>query len=87
MKKPNFLKELAENLAQAMPDHVKKKQKDIEKNFHAVLQSAFNKMDIVTRDEFDAQTKVLARARKKVDELEKKLKELEKIIEKANNDR
>ena len=40
-------------------------------------------MDIVTRDEFDAQTKVLARARKKVDELEKKLKELEKIIEKS----
>ncbi len=84
MKNANYLKELAENLVNALPDNFKKMQKDMEKNFHAILQGTFSKMDLVTRDEFDAQTKVLARARKKVDELEKKLKELEKIIEKKH---
>ena len=54
----------------------------MEKNFHAVLQGTFNKMDLVTRNEFDTQTKVLARTRKKVEELEARVKELEKLIEK-----
>ena len=57
-------------------------QKDVEKNFHVILQGAFNKMDLVTRDEFDAQTKVLARSRKKIEELETKVKELEKHMQK-----
>ena len=52
-------------------------QHDVEKNFHAVLQNAFNKLDLVTREEFDAQTKVLARSRKKIEELAKRIKVLE----------
>lgn len=82
MKHTHFLDELAKQLSSVLPENVKKMQKDLEKNFHAVLQGTFNKMDLVTRDEFDAQTKVLARARKKVEEMEARVKELEKFIEK-----
>lgn len=82
MKDKNFLNDLASRLSKALPDSVQKMQKDLEKNFHVILQSAFNKMDLVTRDEFDAQTKVLARSRKKLEELEVKIKTLEKHIQK-----
>lgn len=45
------------------------------------LQSALSKMDLVTRDEFDAQAAVLARTREKVDQMEKLLGDLESRID------
>ena len=46
---------------------------DIEKNLRAVLQSAFARLDLVTREEFDVQ-----RTREKLEALEKKVAELER---------
>ncbi|MNC85074.1 Membrane fusogenic activity [compost metagenome] len=51
---------------------------DLEKNLRALLQSAFSRLDLVTREEFDVQREVLARTRAKLQELEAKLAELEK---------
>lgn len=84
MKDKKFLSELANRLSKALPESVQKIQKDVEKNFHVILQGAFTKMDLVTRDEFDAQTKVLARSRKKIEELENKVTELEKNMQKKH---
>ena len=50
---------------------------DLEKNLRVLLQSAFSRLDLVTREEFDVQREVLARARAKLQELEAKLAELE----------
>ena len=50
---------------------------DIEKNIDALLRSMFTKMELVTREEFDVQTEVLKRTRQKLEELEKKLSEIE----------
>ncbi len=50
---------------------------DLEKNLHALLQSGFAKLDLVTREEFDTQTQVLLRAREQLDALERRLAELE----------
>jgi BMFP domain-containing protein YqiC len=50
---------------------------DIEKNLRVLLQSAFSRLDLVTREEFDVQREVLARTRAKLAELEAKLAELE----------
>jgi hypothetical protein len=50
---------------------------DLEKNLHALLQSGFARLDLVTREEFDAQTQVLLRAREQLDAMERKLAELE----------
>lgn len=50
---------------------------DIEKNLRVLLQSAFNRLDLVTREEFDVQREVLARTRAKLEALEAKLAELE----------
>lgn len=50
---------------------------DLDKNIHALLQSAFTKLALVSREEFDVQTEVLGRTREKLEALEKKLSELE----------
>lgn len=77
MDKLKFLDELNKKLCDALPESARLLKKDIEKNFHTLLKNAFNKLDLVTREEFDAQTKVLARSRKKIEALEEKVKELE----------
>ena len=51
--------------------------RDIEKNLRAMLAAAFARFDLVTREEFDVQSAVLARTREKLIELEAKLAELE----------
>ncbi|HZM43636.1 MAG TPA: accessory factor UbiK family protein [Burkholderiales bacterium] len=50
---------------------------DLEKNLRALLAGFFSRLDLVTREEFDAQREVLARTRAKLQELEAKLTELE----------
>jgi BMFP domain-containing protein YqiC len=50
---------------------------DIEKNIDALLKGMFTKMELVTREEFDVQTEVLKRTRQKLEEIEKKLFEIE----------
>ena len=50
---------------------------DVEKNVRALLQTAFAKLDLVTREEFDVQTQVLQRTREQLNLLERRLKILE----------
>lgn len=50
---------------------------EVEKNVRALLSSAFGRLDLVTREEFDVQSAVLARAREKLTELEARLAQIE----------
>ena len=52
--------------------------KDFEKNAKAVVSGFIAKLDLVTREEFDIQTQVLARTREKLKELEARVEALEK---------
>ena len=54
--------------------------KDVEKNLRALLSSAFSRLDLVTREEFDIQQDVLRRAREKLDQMEDRVVELEKLL-------
>jgi BMFP domain-containing protein YqiC len=51
--------------------------KDLEKNMRALLAQGFSKLDLVTREEFDVQAQVLARAREQLTALEVRITELE----------
>ncbi|HEY0664645.1 MAG TPA: accessory factor UbiK family protein [Gallionella sp.] len=51
--------------------------KDFERNARALLAQGFAKLDLVTREEFDVQTQVLARAREQLNALEARIAELE----------
>lgn len=64
---------LAKKLYAAIPSSLHQVDKDIQTQFKQILQVAFAQMDLVTREEFDVQTKVLARTREKVDALQKQL--------------
>jgi ubiquinone biosynthesis accessory factor UbiK len=55
---------------------------DLNKNIHALIQGAFTKMALVSREEYDVQTEVLRQTREKLDTLEKKLSLLEQSIQK-----
>jgi ubiquinone biosynthesis accessory factor UbiK len=52
--------------------------KDIEKNVKALMGGMFSRLDLVTREEFDIQSEVLARTRQKLKELEARVDSLEK---------
>ncbi|MGR9099498.1 MAG: ubiquinone biosynthesis accessory factor UbiK [Gammaproteobacteria bacterium] len=77
---PKNLDDIANRLADSMPPGLQALRGDLEKNFHAVLQSAFAKMDLVTREEFEVQKAVLAKTRKKLEDMEKRVLELESRI-------
>lgn len=69
--------ELARKLFESVPPAFRSMQQDLEANFRSVLRSSLSKLDVVTREEFDTQTKVLERTRSKLEALEKKVAELE----------
>ncbi|MBL8378473.1 MAG: accessory factor UbiK family protein [Burkholderiales bacterium] len=52
---------------------------DVQKNLKAGLASAFARLDLVTREEFDVQARVLARTREKLAALEAQVAELERV--------
>lgn len=76
-KRPN-LDELARQMAESVPRNLRTLGEDLENNFRSLLQNGFERMDLVTREEFDLQTAVLERTREKVEKLEARLAELEK---------
>lgn len=75
---PNVLDQLTKSISDKLPDSFKLLQSDLEKNIKASLQAVFREMDLVTRDEFDIQSALLARTVEKLQALEKQLSELEK---------
>ena len=61
----------------ALPPGVQQLSQDMQKNLHAAMLSTFERLELVTREEFDAQAKVLQKTRTKLEALEKKLAEWE----------
>lgn len=80
---PKFLDDLATRLANAIPGPLRDLQTDVEKNARVVLQSAFSRMNLVTREEFDVQSEVLARTRARITELEQLVARLEAQMREA----
>ena len=69
--------EIARRLLDSVPPALRTVGKDLETNFRAVLRSSLGKLDLVTRDEFDTQTRVLERTRARLADLEARLQALE----------
>ena len=72
------IENLAKKLADSVPEGLRSMREDLESNFQAVLRSGIDKLDLVTREEFEVQEAVLARTRQKLEELEEKLEAIEK---------
>ena len=71
----DFINNIAHKLGEVLKQSP---ARDIENNIKAGLTSMLTKLDMVSREEFDVQTGVLARTREKLTLLEARLAELEK---------
>jgi BMFP domain-containing protein YqiC len=69
--------EIARRLLERVPPALRSMQADLESNFRAVLRERLSKLDLVSRDEFDAQARVLERTRAQLEALEARLAALE----------
>lgn len=79
---PKQFDELAKTLFATLPVGLQNFEKEVQQQFKDVLQAAFSRMDLITREEFDVQCKVLARTREKVEQLQAQVEELIKQKEK-----
>ncbi|MDD1623116.1 MAG: accessory factor UbiK family protein [Methylococcaceae bacterium] len=77
---PKSIDNLADRIAGAIPPGLHNLKDDMEKNVHALLQSALSKLDLVSREEFEVQKAVLAKTRSKLEDLEKRVAELEQRV-------
>jgi BMFP domain-containing protein YqiC len=74
MTDPRFLDEIGARLSEVL---AKSPARDVEKNAHALLAAFFDRFDLVTRDDFEVQKRVLERAQARIAELELRVGELE----------
>lgn len=77
---PSIIDDITKRLSDAVPESARSLRHDLEKNFREVLNSAFNRMNLVTREELEIQEQVLARTREKIDAFESRTKELESLL-------
>ena len=78
---PKQFEDLAKKLYASLPSSLQNFENEIQQKFKEILQSTFTRMDLVTREEFDVQVKVLARTREKIDTLQLQVNTL--LAEKA----
>jgi BMFP domain-containing protein YqiC len=82
MTLPHFqLDEITKKLLNLLPISAHDIKEDLEEKVKLILQSSLSKLDMVSREEFDIQTQVLAKTRAKLEALEK---QLEIIINQKN---
>lgn len=78
---PENLQNIADNASKLLPNE--KSREELHRSIQLLVQNALSKLDLVTREEFDAQAAVLQKTRAKAEQLEVQLSELEKKI--SNN--
>lgn len=73
MLKQNIKEQITSHLSNILKDNP---LEDVSGNIKAIIMSVLNKLDIVTREEFDTQQKVLLATRKKLEDLEEVIKKI-----------
>jgi len=82
MFKPEKFDEVVQQFTRLLPEDMQQARADIQKNMKAALSATLARMDLVTREEFEVQTALLARTRALLEEMEAKLGKLEAELEK-----
>ena len=77
MLDPKQLDDLAQRLAGSMPRGLKVLQEDVGRSLRASLEATLARLDLVTREEFEIQTELLARTRQRLEALEARVAALE----------
>ena len=73
-----YLNKIIHKLKETIPNDVEVLKNDIEQNFQSAINAKIKKLDLVTREEFEIQEKVLRRTREKLEQLEEQMDVLRK---------
>ena len=73
---PHQINQLAEKIESLLPPGLKQVKQNFDEKLKKLLQQQLSDMDFVSREEFDIHSKVLARTRQKLEQLEKKIEQL-----------
>ncbi len=76
-RQESLVNRIMDLVSERMPPELEEMGQDLRHNLTSLIKESLGKMDVVTREEFDVQTKVLARTRQRLEELETQLAELE----------
>ena len=80
MRQPREFEEFVQQFLRLLPADLSRSREDFEKVVRASLNATFSRMNLVTREEFDVQAQLLGNTRAAMDELEKKIADLEKAL-------
>ena len=72
------IEELVDGIAKVLPPGSGQLREEVRDNVRLLLESAFARMNLVTREEFDAQSLLLRRTREKLEELERLVAEIDR---------
>ncbi len=81
------LEDIAKQISDALPPGVKQFADDMEGKTKQVIQNKLAQLDLVTREEFDVQTRVLMRTREKLADLEQVVARLEAQLDEQHQDK
>ncbi|QCF24786.1 accessory factor UbiK family protein [Hydrocarboniclastica marina] len=76
-KPQDLFSDLQQQFGQFVPDMARAAREDVEQHARAAVTSVLSRLDLVTREEFDAQTAVLQHTRERLETLEKRVSMLE----------
>lgn len=79
-RQDNLVNRILDLIGERMPEGVAELGQDLRHNLNTIVKESLGKMDLVTREEFDIQTRVLARTRQRVEQLEQQLLALEQQL-------
>lgn len=82
----NSIDDMMKKFSEMLPEPVRSMQEDLEKNMRGLLENGLQKMNLVTREEFDIQTAVLQRTREKLEAMEARLQSLEAAAHASTTD-
>lgn len=81
MINPADLESIAKKLVDVLPQGLGQVPEGLESQVKTILSTSLQKLDLVTREEYDIQVGVLSKTRIKLEALEKQLDELQQKIE------
>ena len=80
MTKAREFEDFIQQFLRLLPRDLSRSREDFEKVARASMNAAFSRMNLVTREEFDVQSQLLANTRAALDDLQEQVTELEKKL-------
>ena len=79
-RQENLVNRILELVQERLPQDLGELGQDLRHNLGSVVKESLARMDLVTQEEFEVQTKVLARTRQRLEDLEKQMAALEQQL-------